>query len=71
VLNGRTQIPLGTWQTEHKKLTAERLALAENFYGIKDEIKNAEILRRGIEELMRGEILQPEKQQIKSHGVDL
>jgi hypothetical protein len=32
VLNGRTEIPIRKWQAEQNELTAERYALAENFY---------------------------------------
>ena len=69
-LNGRTQIPINTWQSEHKELTAKRFALAEKFYGIKNEIKSAEILRQGLEELMQNEP-HLEKDKIKSKGAEL
>jgi len=69
VLNGRMQIPINTWQSDQKELTAKRSALAENFYSIKDEIKNAEVLRRGMEELMQVETLRKLPQ--KMPGVEL
>ena len=70
VLNGRTQIPINTWQSQQKEMTAKRFALAEKFYGIKDEIKSAEVLRRGLEELMQGEH-HLARQKSKSKGAEL
>ena len=70
VLNGRAQIPISTWQSQQKEMTAKRFALAEKFYGIKDEIKSAEVLRRSMEELIQGEP-RIENQKIKSKGAEL
>jgi hypothetical protein len=38
---------------EYDKLTAERFLLYDKFYSLKDEVKNVEVLRRGVESLMK------------------
>ena len=68
VLNDRTEIPIPTWKKELSQLTAERVSLAERFYNLKDEIKSAEVLRRGMEEMMRGEVQLLQQQ--KNRGVE-
>jgi len=55
VMNGRTKLPIGNWRAEQKDLLAERYLLCEEYYGLKDEIKNVEILRRELENLLREE----------------
>gem|GEM_PF-3485738 len=56
VMNGREKLPTKEWQAEQKKLLAERYGLCENYYTLKDEIKNVETLRRSVETLMRDDL---------------
>jgi len=51
-LNRQTVIPEKTWREEHAKLTAERYALCEEYYKLKDDVKSVEVLRRGAEHIM-------------------
>ena len=51
-LNGRTAIPEKAWRDERKSLLAERLPLIEEYYNLKDDVKNIETLRRNAENLM-------------------
>ena len=53
VMNGRTTIPIKTWQAEYEQLTADKFALCEDFYKLKDETHYVELLRRSTENLMR------------------
>ena len=55
VLNGRTDIPRRTWQAEHAKLTAERQSLYVNYARLKEEVRNAEVIRRCVETVLRDE----------------
>jgi len=57
VMNGRTTVPVKAWSAERDKLTAERLTLSEEYYRLKDDVKNVETLRRGAENLMREDAL--------------
>jgi len=64
VVNGRTKIPIKAWRAEMKALGAERVVLGEKFYGLKDEIKVVENLRRSAEKLVREVVPILQKQKI-------
>jgi len=68
-LNGYGKIPEKDWRTERDKLLAERYALVDEFYKLKDDVKNVETLRRGAENIMREEVRQ--QQPTKTKGVEL
>ncbi|MCL2820425.1 MAG: MobA/MobL family protein [Oscillospiraceae bacterium] len=53
-LNGKTVIPEKTWRKEREQLLQDRYTLTEQFYGLKNEIRNLEVLRRGAERVMDG-----------------
>ena len=57
------------WKKEKNALTAERVALGEKFYDLKDEIKMVEKLRRNTDKLMR-EII-PERRHSRKHEMIL
>lgn len=52
VMNGRTPIPIKAWKEEQAKLTAEKYTLFDEYYQLKDETRNVEVLRRGAEKIM-------------------
>ena len=52
-LNGYAKIPEKDWRAEFDRLTTERFTLGEEYYKLKDEVKNVEVLRRGAENIMR------------------
>ena len=52
-MNGRKEIPIKKWRSEHKELLAERYTLCNEYYSLKDEVKNVEILQQSIENIMR------------------
>ena len=55
-MNGRTDPPpIKDWQAEQKKLTAAKFALTERYYGLQDEVRSVEQLRKGVENIMRDE----------------
>ena len=53
VLNSSKDIPIKMWQAEKAMLTAERFLLCEEYYRLKDETRNVELLRKGAENIMR------------------
>jgi len=53
IMNGKKTIPVTKWQAQQTELTAERISLCEDYYRLSDETKNAEILLRSAERLMR------------------
>ena len=55
VMNGRTGIPLKAWKAEHEKLTAERKELSRRYLALKNEVKEAEQIRKGVYAILREE----------------
>jgi len=53
VLNGRTDIPVKKWEAELEKLTSTRFSLCEDYYRLRDDTRNVELIRRGAENIMR------------------
>ena len=68
-LNGRTTIPEKAWKAEREKLLAERYSLAEQYYDLKADAKNVEVLRRGAEKIIIE--IKPERRQALSLELDL
>ena len=46
---------INVWQKEQKALVAARYALCECYYGLQDEVRRVELLRKGAESIMREE----------------
>jgi hypothetical protein len=68
-MNGRTEVPVNKWKAEHAKLTAEKYSLREDYYRLKDETRNVELLRKGAENLLHDDITR--KQPSMAHDLDL
>jgi hypothetical protein len=54
-MNGKMPVPVHAWQVEQTKLTAEKYALFDEYYQLKDDIRNVEVLRKGAENILREE----------------
>jgi len=48
VLNGRTEIPSAKWRKEQKTLVAERVNFLEQYYNLRGEVRDAEMIKRRI-----------------------
>lgn len=55
VMNGKMPIAVHAWKAEQMKLTAEKNALFDEYYMLKDDIRNVEVLRKGAENILREE----------------
>ena len=55
VMNGKTTLPTKAWKAEYAKLTADRNRLNQRYVSLKDEVKEAEQIRRGVYDIMREE----------------
>ena len=55
-MNGRTTVPIKSWQAEYEKLTADKFSLCEDYYRLKDETRYVELLRKSTENLMRDDV---------------
>jgi|GEM_PF-2074729 len=50
-LNGHT-LPLKSWKADRARLTAERDALYQDFYRLRDEVRDVEVIRYNAERAM-------------------
>ena len=55
VMNGKTAIPTKTWKAEYAKLTAERKTLNHRYLALKEEVKEAEQIRKSVYSILRQE----------------
>ncbi len=55
VMNGKTTIPTKTWKEEYAKLTAERKKLNQRYLALKEEVKEAEKIRKSVYSILRQE----------------
>lgn len=69
VMNGKTTLPTKAWKTEYAKLTAERNGLNQRYVSLKDEVKEAERIRKSVYSILRQE--QRERQQHKAQETEL
>ena len=60
-MNGRNGIPVKVWKAERDKLTADRKTLNLRYVRLKDEVKEAEKIRKSGYSILRQE--QPHKAQ--------
>jgi DNA repair exonuclease SbcCD ATPase subunit len=61
--------PISKWQAEIAKLTAERKRIEADYYKLRDEVKEAEQIRKSIYNTIRQE--QRETQPRRAQGIDL
>jgi hypothetical protein len=63
VMNGRPGLPVREWKTERAKLTAERKTLSQEYFKLKEEVRQAEIIRRNVEDVMREDLRERQPRQ--------
>ena len=68
IMNGREKLPIKKWKEERERLTAEKFALCEDYYKLKDDVKNVEALRRSVDNLMREDVRDVPQ---RTKGIDL
>ena len=61
--------PIAKWKTEIEKLTAERSGLNQQYNALKDEVKEAEQIRKSVYSILRQE--QREQTVTKKRGMEL
>ena len=69
VMNGKTTLPTKAWKAEYAKLTAERNSLNQRYVALKDEVKEAEQIRKSVYSILRQE--QREQQPHRKQDVEL
>ena len=55
VMIGKTALPVKAWKAEYAKLTAERETLNRRYLALKEEVKEAEQIRRSVYNILRQE----------------
>ena len=55
VMNGKTTIPTKAWKTEYAKLTVEKKTLNQRYLELKEEVKEAEKIRKSVYSILRQE----------------
>ncbi len=67
-MNGKTALPVKAWKTEYVKLTAERETLNQRYLALKEEVKEAEQIRKSVYSILRQE--QREQQPRRAQDVE-
>ena len=52
-MNGRTTLPIKAWKAERDKLFVEKNALYQDYYSLKNETHEVDIIRRSVEYILR------------------
>ena len=55
VMNGKTGIPLKAWKSERDKLNGEKKELTQQYYALKEEVKEVEQIRRNVYSILKEE----------------
>ena len=55
VMNGKTTIPVKAWKTEYAKLTNQWKTLNQRYLELKEEVKEAEKIRKSVYSILRQE----------------
>ena len=66
VMNSKTALPVKAWKAEYAKLTAERKTLNQRYLALKEEVKEAEQIRKSVYSILRQE-QQPRRAQDMEH----
>ena len=69
VMNGKTTLPTKAWKAEYAKLTAERNRLNQRYVALKDEVREAEQIRKSVYSILRQE--QREQQTRRTQDMEL
>ena len=54
-MNGKTTIPVKAWKTEYAKLTNQWKTLNQRYLELKEEVKEAEKIRKSVYSILRQE----------------
>ena len=68
VMNGKTTIPVKAWKTEYAKLTNQWKTLNQRYLELKEEVKEAEKIRKSVYSILRQE--QREQQPHRKQDVE-
>jgi len=64
-MNGHTSLPIKTWKAEVAQLTAEKNRLYQDFYKLRDEVREVEIIKRNMEQVIRRDELEVKRSKVR------
>ncbi len=64
VMNGRAELPISAWKTERDALAAERKRLYADYTALKEEVREVEVIRRGVEDILRSEAWEAQRERM-------
>lgn len=68
IMNGKTGLPVNAWKAERSKMTVEKNTLYQKYYLLKEEVREAETVRRNAQDTIRRE--GKERPTYISHGLE-
>jgi len=68
-MNGRTNLPIKKWKAEAAQLTAEKNRLYQDFYKLRDEVREVEIIKRNVEQVIQADV--PKRSVTRNKGMEL
>ena len=68
-MNGKTTLPTRAWKAERVKLIADRNRLNQEYVSLKNEVKEVEVIKRNVYDIMRQE--QREQQSSRAQDMEL
>lgn len=68
-MNGKTPLPTKAWKIEYNGLVTERNTLNQRDHALKDEVKEAEQIRKSVDSILRQE--QREQQPRRAQETEL
>jgi len=54
-MNGKTALPIRAWQAEYAELASEKDRLYQRYNSLKDEVREVEKIRKGVEGVLQQE----------------
>jgi hypothetical protein len=70
VMNGKPGLPVKAWKAERAKLTSDYNALYQDYQKLKEEVRQVEIIRRNVENIMREELRERQPRE-RAHGLEI
>lgn len=64
-MNGKTNLPTKAWKSEYADQTAKRKMLNQRYAALKDEVKEAEQMRKNVYSMLRHEQQRPREKDIE------
>ena len=68
-MNGKTTLPTKAWKTEYAELTDKRKTLNHRYAALKDEVREAEQIRKNVYSILRQEQREQQTHRAAGYGI--